>query len=57
MYIYLYIYIYLSIYIYIYIYIYINQINQLNLEKICWVGINDDARGTYNTNIQIKFKT
>ena len=22
-----------------------------------WVKINDDARGTYNTNSQIKFKT
>ena len=22
-----------------------------------WVEINDDARGTYNTNSQIKFKT
>ena len=22
-----------------------------------WVEINDDARGMYNTNIQIKFKT
>ena len=22
-----------------------------------WVDINDDARGTYNTNIQIKFET
>ena len=22
-----------------------------------WVKINDESRGTYNTNIQIKFKT
>ena len=22
-----------------------------------WIEINDDARGTYNTNTQIKFKT
>ena len=22
-----------------------------------WIEINDDSRGTYNTNIQIKFKT
>ena len=22
-----------------------------------WVGINDESRGTYNTNSQIKFKT
>ena len=22
-----------------------------------WVEINDDARGTYNTNSQVKFKT
>ena len=33
-----------------------NQINHLNLEQKNWVDINDDARRTYNTNSQIKFK-
>ena len=23
----------------------------------CWVEVNDKSRGTYNVNIQIKFKT
>ena len=31
-------------------------INQLFRTKN-WVEVNDDARGTYNTNNQIKFKT
>ena len=32
-------------------------LNQLNIEQKTWVEINDDARGTYNINSQINFKT
>ena len=32
------------------------QIKHLNLGQKKWVQINDDSRGTYNTNSQIKFK-
>ena len=32
-----------------------NQPSKFRTEN--WVEINDDARGTYNTNSQIKFKT
>ena len=32
-----------------------NQANKFSTKN--WVEINDDARGTYNTNSQIKFKT
>ena len=35
----------------------INQINHLNLQQKNWVEINDESRGTYNVNSQIKFKT
>ena len=35
-----------------------NTPNQLSkFRTINWVEINDDSRGTYNTNSQIKFKT
>ena len=35
-----------------------NTSNQLtNFKTKNWVEINDDARGTYNINSQIKFKT
>ena len=34
-----------------------HQINLLNLEQKNWVEINDESRGTYNVNSQIKFKT
>ena len=35
-----------------------NTPNQLTkFRTINWVEINDDSRGTYNTNSQIKFKT
>ena len=35
-----------------------NKLNQTSKFRIKnWVEINDDARGTYNTNSQIKFKT
>ena len=35
-----------------------NTSNQLtNFRTKNWVEINDDARGTYNVNSQIKFKT
>ena len=34
-----------------------HQINYLNLEKKHWVEINDESRGAYNPNGQIKFKT
>ena len=33
-----------------------NQISHLNLEQK-WIEINDESRGTYNVNSQIKFKT
>ena len=32
-----------------------NQPTKFSIKN--WVEINDDARGTYNTNSQIKFKT
>ena len=32
------------------------QINQLNLERKSWVETNGESHGTYNTNIQIRFK-
>ena len=49
--IYIYIYIYICIYIYIYIFIYIKY-------KIKnWLEVNDNSRGTYNTNSQFKFTT
>ena len=32
-----------------------NQQSKLRTKK--WVEINDDSRGTYNTNNQIEFKT
>ena len=32
-----------------------NQPTKFRRKK--WVEINDDVRGTYNLNIQIKFKT
>ena len=32
-----------------------NQPSKLRLK--IWIEINNDARGTYNTNSQIKFKT
>ena len=35
----------------------INQINHLNLEQKTGLKINDESRGTYNVNSQIKFKT
>ena len=35
----------------------INQINHLNLEQKTGFEINDELRGTYNVNSQIKFKT
>ena len=35
----------------------INQINHLKLEQKNWVEINDESRGIYNANSQIKFKT
>ena len=35
----------------------IQHINNLNLGKKNWVEGNDDARGTFNTISQIKFKT
>ena len=35
----------------------IHQISKLDLEKGNWVKINDDSRGTCNTNSQIKFKS
>ena len=35
----------------------IHQINELNVDKKNWVEINDDSRGTYKTNSQIKFQT
>ena len=35
----------------------IHQISKLDLEKKNWVKINDDSRGTCNTNSQIKFKS
>ena len=35
----------------------IHQISKLDLEKENWVKINDDSRGTCNTNSQIKFKS
>ena len=31
-----------------------HQINHLNSGQKNWIKINDDARGTYNTNSQIK---
>ena len=34
-----------------------HQINHLNLEQKNWVEINDESRGAYNVNSQIKFKT
>ena len=34
-----------------------DQINPLNLEQKTWVEINNESRGTYNVNNQIKFKT
>ena len=34
-----------------------HQINHLNLEQKKWVEINDESRGGYNANSQIKFKT
>ena len=35
-----------------------NTTNQQNKFRTTnWVEINDDSRGTYNTNSQIKFKT
>ena len=35
-----------------------NRLNQSTKYRTkYWVEINDDSRGTYNTNIQIKFKT
>ena len=34
-----------------------HQINHLNLEQKNWVEINDESRGVYNVNSQIKFKT
>ena len=35
-----------------------NTLNQLSKFRIKnWFEINDDSRGTYNTNSQIKFKT
>ena len=35
-----------------------NTLNQPTEFRIkTWVEINDDSRGTYNTNSQIKFKT
>ena len=33
------------------------QLNQLNLEQKNWIEINDESRGTCNTNNQIRFKT
>ena len=35
----------------------IHQISHLSLEQKNWVEINDESRGTYNVNSQIKFKT
>ena len=32
-----------------------NQLSKFRTKK--WVEINDNSRGTYNTNSQIKFKT
>ena len=32
-----------------------NQPSKLKTKN--WIKVNDDAHGTYNTNIQIKFKT
>ena len=32
------------------------QINQLDLERKSWVETNGESHGTYNTNIQIRFK-
>ena len=35
----------------------IHGISHPNSERKKWVETNDDSRETYNTNIQIKFKT
>ena len=34
-----------------------HQINHLKIRTKDWVEINDESRGTYNVNNQIKFKT
>ena len=34
-----------------------HQINPLNLKQKNWAELNDESRGTYNANTQIKFKT
>ena len=34
-----------------------HQINPVNLKQKNWVEINDESRGIYNVNRQIKFKT
>ena len=34
-----------------------HQISLLSLEQNNWVKINDESRGTYNVNSQIKLKT
>ena len=34
-----------------------HQINHLNSKKENWVEVNDESRGIYNVNSQIKFKT
>ena len=34
-----------------------HQINHINLGQKNWVEVNDDARGVYSSNSQIKFKT
>ena len=35
----------------------IHQTNHLNLSQKNWVKINDESRGTYNKDNQIRFKT
>ena len=34
-----------------------NRVNHLNLKQKNWVEINDDVRGVYSPNKQIRFKT
>ena len=34
-----------------------HQINHINLGQKNWVEVDDDARGVYSSNSQIKFKT
>ena len=34
-----------------------HQISYLDLEQKNWIGINDQLRGVYNINTDIRFKT